>query len=297
MSKFKVGDRVKTIFGLGKIVEINKKNSCSYLVCHDDWNQGHNAEVQRPGKYSGHHCWWFEGNELKLVEPSTISEINIDSSGIKITCDNLQTTNLIIDRNQELYDWWEALKKAKMFPNQKNYKNWFMGIWEKDNPIIEKKEGNDMLESLNLVDLYASKQKEIINNKYSKMIEDIRNKSSIKEQYDKITQNCINELNNLFTSQFSDEEREELKETISGSDLNKEMKRKTSCYEFGYYIDTNYVNEDIKELQEKCENELKELDSLMKTVKAHVGIAKTKEEVEEILTRYEILDKKGKLKI
>ncbi len=298
MSKFKVGDRVKTKFGIGKIVEINKETLCPYLVYHDSWNQGHNGNGYSKKEYSGNHCCWFEEYELKLVEPATTSEININSSGIKLTCDDLQTKKLIIDRNQELYDWWEALKKAKMFPNQENYKNWFMGIWEKDNPIIGKKEGNDMIESLNLVYLYASKQKEIINNKYSKMIEDIRNKSSIKEQYDKITQNCINELNNLFTSQFSDEEREELKETISGgSDLNKEMKRKTSCYEFGYYIDTNYVNEDIKELQEKCENELKELDSLMKTVKAHVGIAKTKEEVEEILTRYEILDKKGKLKI
>lgn len=38
-------------------------------------------------------------------------------------------------------------------------------------------------------------------------------------------------------------------------------------------------------------------DDLDKTVKAHVGIAKTKEEVEEILTRYGIIDKKGKLVI
>ena len=36
-----------------------------------------------------------------------------------------------------------------------------LGIWNKENPMI-KKEGNKMLESMNLIDLYANKHKESI---------------------------------------------------------------------------------------------------------------------------------------
>ena len=67
------------------------------------------------------------------------------------------------------------------------------------------------------------------------------------------------------------------------------------------------VEENVKKHTEKVINELsdkvvivdskiEEVEEIVKTVKAHIGIAKTKEEVEEILKRYEILDKKsGKL--
>ena len=84
MSKFKVGDRVKTKFGIGKIVEINKETLCPYLVYHDSWNQGHNGNGYSKKEYSGNHCCWFEEYELKLVEPATTSEININSSGMMI---------------------------------------------------------------------------------------------------------------------------------------------------------------------------------------------------------------------
>ena len=63
----------------------------------------------------------------------------------------------------------------------------------------------------------------------------------------------------------------------------------------GCYINTLFENEKIIEIKEITDKKLNELRSLAKTVKAHVAIAKTKEEVEEILTRYGILDKKGKL--
>ena len=62
-----------------------------------------------------------------------------------------------------------------------------------------------------------------------------------------------------------------------------------------YSINHTYTNNEIMKLETDMVNKVEELNDLAKTVKAHVGIAKTKEEVEEILTRYGIIDKKGKL--
>ena len=92
--------------------------------------------------------------------------------------------------------------------------------------------------------------------------------------------------------------RSKAKETLEGlSSYQKELQHKTSICGFGYFINSDFKNDEIKSLENEMVNKINELNDLVKTVKAHVGIAKTKEEVEEILTRYGIIDKKGKLVI
>lgn len=210
---------------------------------------------------------------------------------IKITAQPLEITVDAINRQLE------ALKKAKMLPRQENYEKMVQGIWEKENPII-KKEGNKMIESLNLIDLYANKHRESIEKETKEKVEKIKNESSIKKQYDEITQKCKDDLQKLYISQFTDEEIEKVKETLEGlSGYQKELQHKTSICEFGYFINSDFKNDEIKSLENEMVNKINELNDLVKTVKAHVGIAKTKEEVEEILTRYGIIDKKGKLVI
>lgn len=65
--KFKVGDKVKAkIHGqdlVGVIKEIDS-DSKPYLVYFDGWTEGHNGR----DLYKGNHCWWFEDDELELVE-------------------------------------------------------------------------------------------------------------------------------------------------------------------------------------------------------------------------------------
>lgn len=208
---------------------------------------------------------------------------------IKITVQPFEIT--VDDINRQL----EALKKAKMLPRQENYEKMVLGLWKKENPMI-KKEGNKMIESINLIDLYANKHKESIEKETKEKVEKIKNESSIKKQYDEITQKCKDDLQKLYISQFTDEEIEKVKETLEGlSGYQKELQHKTSICEFGYFINSDFKNDEIKRLENEMVNKINELNDLVKTVKAHVGIAKTKEEVEEILTRYGIIDKKGKL--
>lgn len=197
------------------------------------------------------------------------NEIRISANEIKLTTTKIDnryiTTNMVIDK------------------------------WEKENPIT-KKEGNKMIESINLIDLYANKHRKSIEKETKEKVEKIRNESSIKKQYDEITQKCKDDLQKLYISQFTDEEIEKVKETLEGlSGYQKELQHKTSICEFGYFINSDFKNDEIESLENEMINKINELNDLVKTVKAHVGIAKTKEEVEEILTRYGIIDKKGKL--
>ncbi len=257
MSKFKVGDRVKTEFGIGKIVEITEELGLQYLVYHDDWNNGHNGNGLNKKKHFGDHCYWFLTSELELVEPPITSEI-------KITCDNLQTTNLIVNRNQELYDWYE--------------KN------------VKKKEGNNMIESLNLVDLYASKQKEKIENDTTKKVEELRENCEIINKFKLLVEQFQDDCKNLYLSQFTEEEKNEIV-SQDFDDSNKPL-IKTSLGD--YNINLDFKPSEYFDLMNERNKEINKINELVKTVKAHVSIAKTKEEVEEILTRYEIL-KKGVL--
>lgn len=229
------------------------------------------------------------------------NEIRISANEIKLTTteidDRYITTNMVIDKNEQLYEWLKTLDENKMLPNQENFSRMFLGIWEKENPIT-KKEGNKMIESINLIDLYANKHRKSIEKETKEKIEKIKNESSIKKQYDEITQKCKDDLQKLYISQFTDEEIEKVKETLEGlSSYQKELQHKTSICEFGYFINSDFKNDEIESLENEMINKINELNDLVKTVKAHVGIAKTKEEVEEILTRYGIIDKKGKLVI
>lgn len=198
--------------------------------------------------------------EQTLFEPIKAKELKIPTNKIKITVDDL-------------------------------YAPYVLGKFNK-------KEGNKMLESINLIDLYANKHRESIEKEIKEKVEKIKNESSIKKQYDEITQKCKDDLQKLYISQFTDEEIEKVKETLEGlSGYQKELQHKTSICEFGYFINSDFKNDEIKNLENEMVNKINELNDLVKTVKAHVGIAKTKEEVEEILTRYGIIDKKGKLVI
>lgn len=229
--------------------------------------------------------------------------MEIDANGIKITAKPFKITaddylnNIYTIQDSIIDKLFQALDKEKMMPGQENFNRMFSGIWEKENPTI-KKEGNNMIESMNLIDLYANKHIESIEKETKEKIEKIRNESSIKKQYDEITQKCKDDLQKLYISQFTDEEIEKVKETLEGlSGYQKELQHKTSICEFGYFINSDFKNDEIKSLENEMINKINELNDLVKTVKAHVGIAKTKEEVEEILTRYGIIDKKGRLVI
>ena len=165
--------------------------------------------------------------------------------------------------------------------------------------IEKKKEGINMIESMNLIDLYASKHKGSIAKEINKKIKDIRENNEIFKKVDEIMSNAKKELNDLYLSQLNDEDLENIKNGIHiDSDKYPFVRNYEICLSYdGCYKNLGFKNDEIKKLENEMNNKIEELNDLVKMVKAHVGIAKTKEEVEEILTRYGIIDKKGKLVI
>ncbi len=265
MTKFKVGDKVKTEYGIGKIVEI-EEDDAPYLVYHDSWDKGHNGHNENGGqKYSGNHCLWFKGSNLELVEPTITSKININSSEITCCYGRFKTQIIVDDLS-------------------KDYGN------------IEKKEGNDMIESLNLVDLYASKQKEKIESETKEKIEELKGKNEIINKFNELAEKFKKDCDELYLSQFTEEYKNEILINKDFDDSDMPLIRDDG-YIGNYVINLDFKPSEYYDLMNERNKEKNKINELVKTVKAHVSIAKTKEEVEEILTRYKILDKKGKLKI
>ena len=170
------------------------------------------------------------------------------------------------------------------------YDTYVRGIWKKE-------EGNFMIESLNLVDLFEKRISGKICKEADKKLIEIRKNNDIIKKIDEIMENAEKALNDLYLSQLSKEDLEKVKngEKIDSSKYPFERYSKIElCYE-GCGKNISFENDEIKAIKKETDEDLQELKELVKTVKAHVGIAKTKEEVEDILTKYGILDKKGKL--
>lgn len=198
--------------------------------------------------------------EQTLFEPIKAKELKIPTNKIKITVDDL-------------------------------YAPYVLGKFNK-------KEGNKMLESINLIDLYANKHRESIEKETKEKVEELRKKCDVINKYNELVEQFEKDCDELYLSQFTEEEKNKIlinKDMIDDADMQLRTTGEPS--EVKYYTNKNFCNDDYYKLMDERESKLNEINDLVKTVKAHVGIAKTKEEVEEILTRYGIIDKKGKLVI
>lgn len=178
--------------------------------------------------------------------------------------------------------------------NKQLYEKYCLGIWEIENSTI-KKEGNNMIESMNLIDLYANKHKEYIEKETKEKIEELRKKCDVINKYNELQEKYRSDLKELYLSQFTEEE---IKEMTFGrlNDEDKQLRYNPAVYN-SYSANDSFKPDGYENLIDERSAKLDEVNDLVKIVKAHVGIAKTKEEVEEILTRYGIIDKKGKLVI
>lgn len=165
-------------------------------------------------------------------------------------------------------------------------------ILNKENQMI-KKEGNKMIESINLIDLYANKHRESIEKETKEKAEELRKKCDVINKYNELQEKYKNDLKELYLSQFTEEEKTQMA-LGNLNDEDKQLKHNLGCCDV-YYINNSFKPDGYENLMDERSEKLDEINDLVKMVKAHVGIAKTKEEVEEILTRYGIIDKKGKL--
>lgn len=211
-----------------------------------------------------------------FFKPIKEQELKIPTNKIKITVDDLYVPNTI--NCAELY---EKCLLGK----------------------FNKKEGNKMIESINLIDLYANKHRESIEKETKEKVEELRKRCDVINKYNELVKQFEKDCDELYLSQFTEEEKNKMLLNSEIAFDNYKPLRERNIYngpinsENHYFINFDFKNEEIERIESDMTNKIEEINDLVKTVKAHVGIAKTKEEVEEILTRYGIIDKKGKLVI
>ena len=162
---------------------------------------------------------------------------------------------------------------------------------------IEEKEGKNMENKYALINLYHKRKEEEIDKYFNNKIRVEKEKSEILKTYNKIIASAEEELQKLYMMQFTDEELEILNN--GGVVETKELRKTQSEIEVFTSLDVNefYKNKKCKEYDEARIEELKELTDKVELIKANLALASNKEEVEEILKRYEILDKNGKMEV
>lgn len=151
-----------------------------------------------------------------------------------------------------------------------------------------------MIESINLIDLYASKHKENIEKETKEKVEELRKNCDVINKYNELVEQFKKDCDELYLSQFTEEEKMDIIADKQIGDGEKQLQRSYGTWD-KYKVNHSFNPKGYEEFMNEQQEKINDVNDLVKTVKAHVGIAKTKEEVEEILTRYKIIDKKGKL--
>lgn len=178
------------------------------------------------------------------------------------------------------------------------YERCCLGLWENEERTIEK-EGNEMIESINLIDLYARKAEEKLVKDNAIKNAKIRNNDVTITKFNEIMENTTTQLEELYISQLDEKDLLKFREgkKIDSGKYPFVRLGEIEVTMSGAMIDPDFTNDEIVLNSLELSKKIDELHDFVKVVKAHVGIARTKEEVEEILTRYGIIDKKGKLVI
>ena len=134
-----------------------------------------------------------------------------------------------------------------------------------------------------IVDLYYERKIEEIRNKYNNLVEEEYEKFDVVKEYKELVNTFAASLDEM-ANRYNTEERKMLLKT-------------------GYICEYTYeLNPDLKDdLRESFRvgynNEVRELDLLIEEVRAQLSLSDDKDYQIDILTRYDIINKKGKLNI
>lgn len=202
-------------------------------------------------------CW----KEQDLILIRTIESIvhEADNNCFKTEQDIIETTIKLFKEKKELYGW-TFRNFSKNIPLQP-LKLDLNKIYPSGQYISKEGELENMLK---ILDMYKNKQKERITKEYNEFIESVKNG-------DTITQ-IIKEMKSQI-------------EAIAGDKINE------YSFEFpGLYTEENLKA--IKQLYNKKDEELLQLENTIKEIEALVELAPNYEEKIQILRDYGIIDKK-----
>ena len=153
------------------------------------------------------------------------------------------------------------------------FDKYILGKWD-----TNEEERNDIM---SILDLYEEKQREKIDNHY---------RTIIKEEYENL--DVVKEYNELINTFEIN-----MKQLADKYNVNDQKYISQSGYgaEYGFEINSDLYDVIKEKYKDEWNNELKDLRSLVRDVRAVLSISDDKDYQIEVLKNYDILDKKGKL--
>lgn len=164
--------------------------------------------------------------------------------------------------------------------NKETYENQILGNWK----------GNDnMLESIEIVKMYKVNREADIKKRYDAKYEELKSSNKLFKEFTELVNSFEASVTQLYTSQFE--------EGATESNVDKEVLaliNVCSSNSYKYKINESFMPEEAKKLTDEKQTEVNELTETCAAVTTMLKICKGKEEVEEVLARYDIIDKKTK---
>lgn len=134
-----------------------------------------------------------------------------------------------------------------------------------------------------IVDLYYERKKEEIRNKYTELVDEKYEQLNVVKEYNELVNTFVTSLAEM-ANRYNTEE-------------NKMLLKTGYICDYTYELNPN-LKEDLKEVYVKDFNkEMKDLELLIEEVRAQLSLSDDKDYQIDILTRYDIINKKGKLNV
>lgn len=201
--------------------------------------------------------------DITTLKCSSDDGINYLSLNPTVTTDNWITTTI------STYD---------------NYCKEYLGAWK------EKGEDN-MLESYDILNVYKKNKIEKLKDAADKACDAILDSLKKQKELTESINSFKAAVEQLYTSQFAEGQTES---NVDNETLEI-IKKGDFCS--GYVINEGYYSEELAKIDEDLEDAIEEVEKQLEPVRALLKICNDKNEVEEVLKRYSILDKSGKINL
>ena len=207
-------------------------------------------------------------------EENNITQIRITADGMNCNTNHLRT---------DIYDLSDKVNKLENFVDV---------FYNKINEL-EEKENDIMMEARQITRLYFDREIGKINKECDEKIKEYKESNAIVAQYEALTKDYLDKINELYINQIPEDKSE--------SDIDNKKLAIIKRYNddelyMPFIINKSYTDDKIKTILSEAEEKKAKLTEKIQEIDIMLGICNTREEIIEVLSNYDIVDKKGKLK-